>query len=68
MMLAGAANERKSQLDRDRFGQPVRMCHGGPDRGHPGTASEYYEIFSRFYAGNGREFHPFMKKMPGSKA
>ena len=23
---------------------------------------EYYEIFSRFYAGNGREFQPFMKK------
>lgn len=22
---------------------------------------EYYEIFSRFYAGNGREFRPFMK-------
>ena len=22
---------------------------------------EYYEIFSRFYAGNGREFKPFMK-------
>ena len=24
---------------------------------------EYYEIFSRFYAGNGREFQPFMKTM-----
>ena len=23
---------------------------------------EYYEIFSRFYTGNGREFQPFMKK------
>ena len=23
---------------------------------------EYYEIFSRFYAGNGREFLPFKKK------
>ena len=23
---------------------------------------EYYEIFSRFYAGNGREFRPFNKK------
>lgn len=27
---------------------------------------EYYEIFSRFYAGNGREFLPFKKK--GQKA
>ena len=24
---------------------------------------EYYEIFSRFYAGNGREFQPFMKTL-----
>lgn len=23
---------------------------------------EYYELFSRFYHGNGREFHPFQKK------
>ncbi len=23
---------------------------------------EYYEMFSRFYSGTGREFHPFMKK------
>lgn len=23
---------------------------------------EYYEIFSRFYTGNGREFQPFMRK------
>ena len=23
---------------------------------------EYYEIFSRFYAGNGREFQPFMQE------
>lgn len=25
---------------------------------------EYYEIFSRFYAGNGREFKPFIKRAP----
>ena len=23
---------------------------------------EYYEMFSRFYKGNGREFKPFLKK------
>ncbi len=23
---------------------------------------EYYELFSRFYHGNGREFRPFLKK------
>lgn len=29
---------------------------------------EYYEIFSRFYNGSGREFKPFLKKQPGIKS
>lgn len=28
---------------------------------------EYYELFSRFYHGNGREFRPFLKKSAGQK-
>ena len=68
MMLAGAANGGNPNWIVIVLGNLFVCAMEGLIVGIQVLRLEYYEIFSRFYAGNGREFHPFMKKMPGSKA
>ena len=66
LMLAGATGGRQPQLDRLLFWATFCVRMEGLIVGIQVLRLEYYEIFSRFYAGNGREFLPFKKK--GQKA
>ena len=52
---------RQPELDRSRSWKHLRVCHGRSDRRYPGSSSGILRDLQRFYAGNGREFKPFMK-------
>lgn len=61
MMLAGAANGGSPNWIVIILGNLFVCAMEGLIVGIQVLRLEYYEIFSRFYAGNGREFRPFMK-------
>ena len=61
LMLAGAANGGSPNWIVVVLGNIFVCAMEGLIVGIQVLRLEYYEIFSRFYAGNGREFKPFMK-------
>ncbi len=61
MMLAGAANGGSPNWIVIILGNLFVCAMEGLIVGIQVLRLEYYEIFSRFYAGSGREFRPFMK-------
>ena len=68
MMLAGAANGGSPNWIVIVLGNLFVCAMEGLIVGIQVLRLEYYEIFSRFYAGNGREFRPFMKFRAQKKA
>ena len=63
LMLAGATNGGSPNWIVVVLGNIFVCAMEGLIVGIQVLRLEYYEIFSRFYAGNGREFQPFMKTM-----
>ena len=63
LMLAGATNGGSPNWIVVVLGNIFVCAMEGLIVGIQVLRLEYYEIFSRFYAGNGREFQPFMKAM-----
>lgn len=61
LMLAGATNGGSPNWVVVILGNIFVCAMEGLIVGIQVLRLEYYEIFSRFYAGNGREFKPFMK-------
>lgn len=61
LMLAGATNGGNPNWIVVVLGNIFVCAMEGLIVGIQVLRLEYYEIFSRFYAGNGREFKPFMK-------
>lgn len=61
LMLAGATNGGSPNWIVVVLGNIFVCAMEGLIVGIQVLRLEYYEIFSRFYAGNGREFKPFMK-------
>ena len=61
LMLAGATNGGNPNWIVVVLGNNFVCAMEGLIVGIQVLRLEYYEIFSRFYAGNGREFKPFMK-------
>lgn len=61
LMLAGATNGGSPNWVVVVLGNIFVCAMEGLIVGIQVLRLEYYEIFSRFYAGNGREFKPFMK-------
>ena len=61
LMLAGATNGGNPNWVVVVLGNIFVCAMEGLIVGIQVLRLEYYEIFSRFYAGNGREFKPFMK-------
>ena len=61
LMLAGATNGGSPNWIVVVLGNIFVCAMEGLILGIQVLRLEYYEIFSRFYAGNGREFKPFMK-------
>ena len=61
LMLAGATNGGSPNWIVVILGNIFVCAMEGLIVGIQVLRLEYYEIFSRFYAGNGREFKPFMK-------
>ena len=61
LMLAGATNGGSPNWVVVVLGNIFVCAMEGLIEGIQVLRLEYYEIFSRFYAGNGREFKPFMK-------
>ena len=62
LMLAGATNGGSPNWIVVVLGNIFVCAMEGLIVGIQVLRLEYYEIFSRFYAGNGREFKPFMKE------
>lgn len=67
LMLAGAAEGGSPNWIVIVFGNLFVCAMEGLIVGIQVLRLEYYEIFSRFYSGSGREFHPFMKYRPQSR-
>ena len=63
LMLAGATNGGSPNWIVVVLGNIFVCAMEGLIVGIQVLRLEYYEIFSRFYAGNGREFQPFMKTL-----
>ena len=63
LMLAGATNGGNPNWIVVVLGNIFVCAMEGLIVGIQVLRLEYYEIFSRFYAGNGREFQPFMKTL-----
>lgn len=63
LMLAGATNGGSPNWIVVVLGNIFVCAMEGLIVGIQVLRLEYYEIFSRFYAGNGREFQPFIKTM-----
>ena len=63
LMLAGATNGGSPNWIVVVLGNIFVCAMEGLIVGIQVLRLEYYEIFSRFYAGNGREFQPFMKAL-----
>ena len=63
LMLAGATNGGSPNWVVVVLGNIFVCAMEGLIVGIQVLRLEYYEIFSRFYAGNGREFQPFMKTL-----
>ena len=61
LMLAGATNGGSPNWVVVVLGNIFVCAMEGLIVGIQVLRLEYYEIFSRFYSGNGREFQPFMK-------
>ena len=61
LMLAGATNSGSPNWVVVVLGNIFVCAMEGLIVGIQVLRLEYYEIFSRFYSGNGREFQPFMK-------
>lgn len=62
LMLAGAANGGNPNWLIIVFGNLFVCAMEGLIVGIQVLRLEYYEMFSRFYSGSGREFKPFLKK------
>ena len=62
MMLAGAENYTYIYYPRLSAGNAFVAAMEGLMVAIQVLRLEYYEMFSRFYKGNGREFKPFLKK------
>lgn len=65
LMLAGAANGGSPNWLVIVLGNVFVSAMEGLIVGIQVLRLEYYEIFSRFYKGSGREFRPFLKKTTG---
>ena len=63
LMLAGATNGGNPNWIVVVLGNIFVCAMEGLIVGIQVLRLEYYEIFSRFYAGNGRVFQPFMKTL-----
>lgn len=64
LMLAGAANGGSPNWLVILLGNLFVSAMEGLIVGIQVLRLEYYEMFSRFYSGSGREFRPFLKKTP----
>ena len=62
MMLAGAADGSAPNIPALIIGNLFVMIMEGLMVGIQVLRLEYYEMFSRFYKGNGKEFQPFIRK------
>ena len=62
MMLAGAADGAAPNIPALIAGNLFVMIMEGLMVGIQVLRLEYYEMFSRFYKGNGKEFQPFIRK------
>ena len=62
MMLAGAESGGSANLIVVILGNAFVAAMEGLMVAIQVLRLEYYEMFSRFYKGNGREFKPFLKK------
>lgn len=67
LMLAGAANGGSPNWIVIVLGNLFVCAMEGLIVGIQVLRLEYYELFSRFYHGTGREFRPFLKKTAGQK-
>lgn len=67
LMLAGAANGGNPNWIVIVLGNLFVCAMEGLIVGIQVLRLEYYELFSRFYKGSGREFRPFLKKSTGHK-
>lgn len=67
LMLAGAANGGTPNWIVIILGNIFVSAMEGLIVGIQVLRLEYYELFSRFYHGNGREFRPFLAKTAGQK-
>ena len=62
MMLAGAAEGGRPSLPALVIGNLFVMIMEGLMVGIQVLRLEYYEMFSRFYKGSGKEFQPFIRR------
>ena len=62
MTLAGAENGGSANIVVVIIGNIIVMAMEGLVVGIQVLRLEYYEMFGRFYEGNGREFVPYRKK------
>lgn len=68
LMLAGAANGGNPNWIVIILGNIFVTAMEGLIVGIQVLRLEYYEMFSRFYSGSGREFQPFLKKTTGKSS
>ena len=66
MMLAGAENGGTPNIIVVIIGNLIVLGMEGLIVGIQGLRLQYYEFFSRFYKGDGREFKPYAKAAKSS--